>query len=154
MENNPQTNLEELIQRELSKLPERQAPQTLIPRVLAQIEARAHKRWWQCPWSYWPSSLKALSLPVMLGSAVGAVFGVSLQWNLFFANSSLAPMTDKLEWLSSVVDVLAALGNSVLVLGRAAGQQWLLLGLLVPVAMYLACVGLGTLCYRMACSNR
>jgi hypothetical protein len=52
-------------------------------------------------------------------------------------------------------DVLLTLGNAlVVILDRSSGQQWLMLGLAVPLVMYLTCVGLGTLCYRMAQSRR
>ncbi len=154
METNPQQSLEQLIHRELSKLPPRDAPATLIPRVLAQIQARARKHWWQCPWTYWPWPLKVLSLPLFLSSAVGAIVGLSMVWNLLANRVSLEPVSERFESVSSILDILTSLGNAVLMLGRAAGPQWLLTALLVPLTMYLACVGLGTLCYRVALSYR
>ena len=44
--------------------------------------------------------------------------------------------------------------RAVLMLGRAAGQEWFLLALCIPLTMYLAFVGLGTLCYRTAFYHR
>ena len=154
MEKNLQQPLEELIQRELSKLPERQAPSTLIPRVLAQIQARARKHWWQRPWTNWPFSLQVASMPVLLASAAAAVLGLSVLCRLLIVQSSFDAVSEGLGSVSDAWDVLTVLGNAVLMLGRGIGSQWLLLALLVPFSMYLACVGLGTLCYRTAFYRR
>jgi hypothetical protein len=146
-------SLEELIQRELSKLPERQAPATLVSGVLARIQAREQRSWWQRPWSYWPSPLKAMSLPFLVATAIGVVFALSLLWKVALVKTDMSELSDRIGSVSVVWDVLSVLGNAVLLLGRSVGQQWLLAALLVPLSMYLACIGLGTLCYRMA-SNR
>jgi hypothetical protein len=154
MEKNRQQILEELIQRELSKLPERPAPRTLIPGVLAQIRARERKSWWQNPWTQWPLSLQLASLPFLLAGLAGAVMGVSVLWDSLLGKSSFDPVSNALGSLSAAWNVLTVLGNAVVVLGRAAGQEWLLLALFIPLSMYLACVGLGTLCYRTAFYRR
>src|SRR5262249_9851941 len=134
----PQNILEELIQRELSKLPEREAPLSLIPRVLAQIQARQFKRWWQCPWTQWPLGLQLASMPVMLASVMGAGFAASVVWRFLVLRDTLEGLSDQMDSLAPIWDVLAALGNALLILARAIGQEWLLLGLLVPVTMYAA----------------
>src|SRR5215831_3174121 len=144
MENNPPESLEALIHHELSKLPQRDAPATLIPRVLAQIQARAHKHWWQCPWARWPWPLKVLSLPLLLGSATGATLGISLLWTFLTERLTLDAVWDRFDSVSGLLDVLSSLGNALVMMGRAAGPQWLLIAFLIPVSMYLACVGLGT----------
>ena len=154
MEKNPQQILEELIHRELSKLPERQAPGTLAPRVLAEIQARARKHWWQRPWTRWPASLQLASIPVLFGSAAGAVFGVSTLWNALLARSAFGTVAETFGSVSAIWDVLMVLANAFLMLGRSVGQEWLLLAFLVPLTMYLACIGLGTLCYRTAFYHR
>jgi hypothetical protein len=154
MESNPQRTLEELIHRELSKLPERPAPETLIPRVLAQIQARQRKRWWQRAWPQWPLAAQLASLPLMLSSVAAAIFGVTVIWKFMLGYTEFGTIADMLDSASEVWDFLAVLGNAVMVLGRSVGQEWLLLGVLVPLSMYLACVGLGTLCYRMASYRR
>lgn len=149
MENNAKS-LEELIHRELSSLPERTAPQTLIPRVLAQIEARARKRWWQRPWTDWPCPLQVISFPFMLASALGTVVGVSLLGQWLLTQLSAVPVSRAIILMSAAWDILNALGGALVVLGRAAFQPWMLAGLVVAAAMYAACLGLGTLCYRVA----
>jgi hypothetical protein len=147
-------SLEQLIQRELSKLPERQAPDTLIPRVLARIEARARRHWWQRPWTQWPIGLQVVSVPLLLASAAALVVGSSAVWRLYAAQLSFQSLSDGLGTVSDAWDILETLGNALLVLTRGVGQEWVLMALLVPFVMYLACVGLGTLCYRTAFYRR
>lgn len=153
-DNNSQKKLEELIHRELSKLPERTAPESLIPQVFAQIRAREQKRWWQRPWTQWPFAIQLASLPMMFAGAGGAIFALILTWKALLGGSEFDIAPRMVVSASAAWDVLAALGNAVLVLSRAAGQEYLWLALFVPLAMYLACVGLGTLCYRVAFHNR
>jgi hypothetical protein len=154
MDSTPPNNLEELIHRELAKLPDRPAPETLIPRVLAKIQARQQRRWWRQSWPHWPWAAQLASLPLMAASVAAALFGVSTVWRLLIGSAEVGAMTGLMNRVSAVWDFLDVLGNAVLVLGRSVGQQWLLLALLVPLTMYLACVGLGTLCYRLAVYRR
>jgi signal transduction histidine kinase len=154
MEQNPQQALEELIHRELSKLGERPAPATLIPRVLAQIQARSRRHWWRCPWYQWPLALQVLSAPVLLAGMLAAVFGLSVTWKFLMGYSDFGTVWDTLDSVLAGWDLVEVLGNAVFALGRYVGTQWLLVALTIPLAMYLACVGLGTLCYRMAVAKR
>lgn len=154
MENHPQQSLEELIHRELSKLPTHGAPESLIPRVLARIKAQERRHWWQRPWTQWPTGLQVAAVPVMLASVTSALLVVSVLWNWVSPSANFGRVTSSLGSVSAAWDVVNALGNSMLVLGRAATEQWLPLVLFVPLAMYLACVGLGTLAYRMAVHSR
>src|SRR5258708_5544456 len=154
MEPNPHQMLEELIHRELSKLPERAAPDNLIPRVLAQIQARERRHWWQRAWPHWPMLAQLASMPLMLAVAAFTIYGVSVSWKFGFGASEFGSVSETMESISAVFDFLGVLGNAGLVLGRSVAPQWLIVALLVPVAMYLTCVGLGTLCYRVAFYKR
>jgi len=90
----------------------------------------------------------------LLAGFLGALFGVSVIWKFAMGYSEFGTVWDTLESLSPVWDVLDVLGTAVLVLCRYVGPLWVTVALTVPVAMYLACVGLGTLCYRMASYRR
>jgi hypothetical protein len=157
MDKNSQPNLEELIHRELLKLPVRSAPATLIPRILARIEAQSRRRWWQRPWTQWPISLQVAAVPLMLAmvtSALWALWALSALSNRAMPAAELSAMPSNFGPAGAVWDVASALGTAVVVVGRSANQQWLWLSLFVPIAMYLACIGLGTLAYRMALHSR
>jgi len=55
-------------------------------------------------------------------------------------------------------DAMPALGetllNTALSLFRHAGTTWLLIGLGAVMLMYLTCVGVGTLCFRLVIPKR
>ena len=154
MQHPPKNSLEELIHRELSTLPEQPAPETLIPQVLARIRARESRRWWQRSWTHWPLPVQLASVPFLLSGALGTIYGFSFLWSLLLGSSEAGRISTALDAVAGIWDVVAVLGSAILVVARAMGQEWLLLALLLPVAMYLACVGLGTLCYRMVACHR
>ena len=154
METHPPNSLEELIHRELARLPERQAPPSLIPGVLARIQAREQRSWWQRPWTAWPFAIQLASIPCMLALIVGGTYGVSLGWGMVLSYTDFSAATALVGTVSAIWEVILALGSAVLVLARALGQQWLLWTLVVALAMYCVCVALGTLCYRIAWQTR
>jgi hypothetical protein len=49
----------------LQRLPDRPAPVTLMPRVLAAIQAQARLPWYRQPWSTWPHTAQGASLLVL-----------------------------------------------------------------------------------------
>jgi len=56
---------------ELRKLPDREAPATLIPRVMAALQARVRLPWWRRTWWQWPPAAQLLGL-----LAVSSVLGL------------------------------------------------------------------------------
>lgn len=154
MEPAPHKSLEELIQRELSSLPEQQAPETLIPKVLAQIRERAKRHWWQRPWIQWPFAIQVASAPFLMSGAVGTFYGLSWIWGLLATGMELESVSSALSVAGALWEVVLVLGNALLVLSQTIGQQWLLLAIFVPLIMYLACVAIATACYRVARCHR
>src|SRR5690349_16789548 len=59
--------LEELMHRELRKLPDLEAPASLIPRVRSAIAARARQPWWRRPMLTWPLAMRAVFIVLLLG---------------------------------------------------------------------------------------
>src|SRR5437762_12500444 len=76
MANDSEQKLSELIHRELMKLPELHAPESLIANVLARLEER-RRSWWQHPWGAWPMVARIISVPVIILCIGSLVFGVS-----------------------------------------------------------------------------
>jgi hypothetical protein len=64
--------LEVLVDRELRRLPTPRAPQTLLPCVLAAVEAWAQRPWYTRAWFAWPAGWRVLSLAplALLGYAL------------------------------------------------------------------------------------
>ena len=145
-------DLEAAIHRALCQLPERPAPAQLIPRVLAAMEERT-RRWWRRPWLSWPRPAQAISASFLflMISTAGYVSHV------LSADFEAEPMAGNFLQQFPLLDTLwgfcAALLNGLLALLRAE-QTWLLYGLVLVLLMYLLCVALGTLCFRMAFNQR
>lgn len=145
---------EEMIDQELKKLPDLEAPPTLIPRVLAAIEAQTSRPWWLRPWLAWPlvPQVASLALVSVLGWLGFAGAGVAAQ----HLQSAALPQTVT-SWTGAfgvAANVLDTLLNALWVVWRSGGQLWLLAAVVLAFAMYLACVGIGTACVRIAIDRR
>jgi hypothetical protein len=64
-------DLESIVQRELERLPLPRAPRTLLPRVMAAVDAWTHRPWYAREWLTWPRGWQALSI-VALAVVVAA----------------------------------------------------------------------------------
>jgi hypothetical protein len=146
--------LEELIHRELSKLPQREAPENLIPRVMQAIQARRQLKWWQRPWTHWPVGLQIASLPVLCLGAASVVTVLTYLAPFQALQGATANARDLFASLGPLLDFAAALVNGLsLALGALTEYWFLILGGIIAL-MYGAFIGLGTVCYRLAASRR
>lgn len=142
-----ESDLEALIDRELRKLPELQAPASLVPRVMSVLERQARRPWWQRAWWEWPglarwaASAVALAvlliccgLPVLIGLMPGAGFGQASAW--------LHP-----GW--QVWDHYQPLGKAMWTLGRSlATTPVMVAAACVSVGLYMLCIGVGSIFWR------
>ena len=139
-----------VIDRELKALPDLAAPQTLLPRVMAAIRQPAKLPWHRRGWQTWPSALRVGSLLILLSAFAGVCFG---SWQVLHTSA----VVSALENLGSLVNWLRIILETAGVLVNAAGlafkglNSWVLAGCLVMLAFaYTACLGLGTICWRLA----
>jgi hypothetical protein len=58
-------DLEALATRQLRRLPSPRAPQTLLPRVLAAVDAWARRPWYMRAWFTWPLGWQAASIAAL-----------------------------------------------------------------------------------------
>jgi len=151
---NPSEAWEARLDRELKRLPDRPAPATLMPRVLAAIQARARLPWYRQDWSTWPRFAQGFSLAV-LSLLLGALTYACLHFPELGAPDAFRAQLD--TWLAPLValwTVAQALGGVAVALCSKAGG-WVCLGLgIVCLAAYLSAVGAGTMLYRLACGKR
>ncbi len=138
--------LEAEIHRELTGLPEIQAPASLVPRTLRAILQHACVPWYRQSWPAWPVPVRVVSLSVLLG-----LFSVVCYagWKLpqFEEVSTLTEAVG--GWISGAAVLWKAL--HLLVNGLASGIRQLGTGFLVACFAalglgYAACVAL-TACY-------
>lgn len=142
--------LERLTQAKLGQLPDLEAPPTLIPRILAAIEARAQIPWWQRTWLEWPRPYQLVSAVFMIFSAL------VLAWAMDSMRGSLPALTLSIwlaeQWatIQSIASVLNSLANSMILVGKSLLSQpifWICLAF--TGFMYLSIVGMSAVCLRL-----
>jgi hypothetical protein len=146
--------LETEVSRALKGLPELQAPSTLARRVLGAIEQHQAVAWYRRPWQFWPLSLRLVSLAVLLALFGGLSFGA---WQLESMHGYDLLAQELGRWLApfltlcnAVMAVLAALGAAV----KQLGMPILISSAAALALAWAMCLGLGTLCVRLAFARR
>lgn len=156
MQPDPQDKLAALIHDQLSRLPDRPAPTTLVPRVLARIEQR-RRQWWRRPWSQWPPAARLISLPLMVATAGGVMIALFtlVQSGLLAAGlSDLASRAAPAGPLATVWGFFQTVTNALVLALGGLDRSWFTASATVVVVMYLTCVALGTACFRVAVTKR
>ena len=146
--------LEAEVNRALKGLPDLEAPSTLARHVLATLEQRSAVAWYHRPWQFWPLALRVASLAVLLALFGGLSFGA---WQLeamhgydLFAQELARWFAPLLTVCSAIVAVLGALGTAV----KQLGMPVLIGGIAAMALAWAMCLGLGTLCVRLAFAKR
>jgi|SRR5687768_10325259 hypothetical protein len=112
-------DLEQRVDRELRRLPAPRAPQTLLPRVLAAVEAWVNRPWYTRAWFTWPLGWQVASV-ALLALAIAGV------WMLPPAPPSVVVTT-----------------NAGRVLWRTMVEPFLAYAFVIVVIMCLACAAFG-----------
>lgn len=147
-------HLEFEIDRALKSLPELEAPASLAPRVLAAIQRRAPAPWYRQPWPAWPTAFQGVSLFLLLGLFAGLCFaGWKLSQSAHYAAMAhqLGAVTENLDAAWTCLIVL--LNAFLLSLKQLGWGVWMAVLTCLTLG-YLLCVGLGTLCLRLAVARR
>ena len=137
---NPQVSmdLETVIGRELRQLPPPRAPHTLLPRVLAAVQAWTMRPWYQRPWFTWP-----------LGWQMGLSAALIL---LVTGGGLLLPGASAAVWTFSapaIGEIAGAAGRAAVAVNTAAVLWRALVAPVVPyvfglaLLMCLACAAFG-----------
>ncbi len=148
MNQEPDKNLERLISERLRALPELRAPENLIPDVMRIIAAQSAKVWWRSPWLEWPRGMQILSF-VLLAAVLGTAWYFSDAVSATTGNLT-GQMTGNLSFLKPVWTLVATLMSALRLVVSSIKTEYIVAGVSIIAALYLATVGLGTLCYRLA----
>jgi hypothetical protein len=115
----PFADLEQRVDRELRRLPAPRAPHTLLPRVLAAVEAWVNRPWYTRAWFTWPLGWQVASVALVALVFVGV-------WLLPPAPASVVVTT-----------------NAGRVLWRTIVEPFLAYAFVIVVIMCLACAAFG-----------
>src|SRR5881296_1039288 len=113
--------LEAEIDRHLKRLPELQAPVTLVSRVMSAIGHRASLRWYRQSWQMWPQPLRAASLLALMALFCGICFA---SWKLMQAESFVVAAHTLGDWFASasaLFHALSAVAGAALAALRSFG---------------------------------
>ena len=143
-----------VINRELRALPELAAPAALADRVMRAIKQRARLPWYRRSWQTWPVALQAASLVVLLALFGGLCLG---GWKLSQTEAATMALRRAGEWLSGlnlIGNTLYVLSNATLLVVKKLGTGVIVACLVMVGLGYAACVGLGTVYFRLAFARR
>ena len=79
---NEHEQLEQLMRRELRKLPELRAPETLVHRVMLAVHVKERQPWWQRPWLTWPRPAQWISSALFATTVTALIYFGSQAWQL------------------------------------------------------------------------
>jgi hypothetical protein len=146
--------LEVEIDRQLKALPELAAPPGLTARVRLAIEREAELVWYRQPWQMWPSALRAGSLALLLALFAGlCLVGVWLghsEWLVGWGQRVNPVLSD----VGAVGNALSTIGSAGVLAVKQIGTGLLLAAAVALVIGYGMCLGLGTVCVRLALTRR
>jgi hypothetical protein len=146
--------LEASVRRELNGLGELAAPPEIARRVMCVIEQRDATPWYRRGWPAWPLAFRGVSLGGLLAAFALLCFG---SWQL----AHFARLTPAAREVSGWFSLVNAVWNAATVLANALGLALRSLGPAVVTGIavmllvcYAACVGLGTVYWRLAFARR
>jgi hypothetical protein len=145
----PRGDLERVVHAELRRLPAPAAPATLLPRVLAAVQAWTLRPWYARAWFTWPIGLQVVSLAAFVGCLGGGVV-MAPSVERFVATAIAARAVGVTTGIANVLEHAAAAATAARVVWRALGAPILPYAFVVVVLMCVACAAFGTALNRVA----
>lgn len=142
------------VQRELNTLGELSAPGGLAARIMGTIQQRDAAPWHRRAWQTWPLPQRVATLTVMLALFAALCVGSWQFGQSDLLADALASIGERLSILSVLWGAMTALGNGISLAIRSIHPLVMVGGAVVILACYVACVGLGTVCVRLAWARR
>lgn len=131
----------------LRQIPDRRAPASLLPAVLAAVRAQAMLPWYRRTWLQWPPWVQLVSL--VLASS-GLVAGLCILEELLISFAATAPADAFFASGQMAAGLLATLGRVAVVLGRSVPSAFWIALIGVIGSAWIACLALGTACWKLA----
>ncbi len=137
------------IGRFLRNLPELEAPDPLVRRVMNRLEQRSRIIWYRRSWQTWPLRLQTTSLIALLMLFIGLCYA-----GLEFSHAGITTAAGHRvgEWLSNLsagTNTFMVLLNSMCLVVKKLGTGFIIASLFAIGLGYVMCVGLGTIYMRL-----
>jgi len=142
-------DLEQAVHDELRRLPLPEAPSTLLPRVMAAVQAWTFRPWYQRAWFTWPLGWQVMSLAAFVGLA-GAGVVIAPSAEQAFVAAMAARTSAATAALGSVLGHAEAAIAAGRIVWRALGEPLVPYAFTVVLLMCIACVAFGTVLNRVA----
>ena len=134
-------DLERLAHRELQRLPAPRAPRTLMPRVMAAVEAWANRPWYTRAWFTWPLGWQVASAATLaLLVAGGVMLAPSVQSVAANAITAVRVVAGGVTEAPQVETT----ANTARILWRTLLEPLATYALVVVILMFVACAIFGT----------
>jgi hypothetical protein len=138
-------DVERLVARGLRRLPAPRAPQTLLPRVLAAVQAWSRRPWYAREWFTWPLVWQVISIALLLLIVVGGTALLPVLQTFIRGTAStltsavLSGLPNLAPGLPDVARGAEVTANTARVLWRALIEPFLLYAFVLVGLMCLAC---------------
>jgi hypothetical protein len=140
--------LETLVGRELQRLPMPRAPHTLLPRVLAAVQAWAQRPWYERAWFTWPIGLQVASIAALILIVGGGA--VLLPKTIDTAGAAAATFTGRvMEDVAPVTQLAEGSTNAARVIWRVLLEPVAVYAFAIVLLMWLACAAFGAALSRV-----
>ncbi len=143
-----------MISRELKVLPELDAPDALMDRVLVAIDRRVEAPWYRRSWEAWPVALRLASFALML-----MLFGGLCLAGWEMPQTELIRQTSHRagEWLAgfnTIGSTMHILMESAALVMKKLGGPFIVAVLIVAGLGYAMFLGFGTVCFRLVYAKK
>jgi hypothetical protein len=137
----PEEDLERLAHRELRRLPAPRAPRTLLPRVMAAVEAWSSRPWYTRAWFTWPVGWQVVSAAALIVLITG---GTLLAPRIQATASTAIAAVQAVAGGVSDAPSVETTTNTARILWRTLLEPLATYALVVVILMFLACAVFGT----------
>lgn len=148
-DHNPHDPLERWADAALRDLPSRRAPRSLEARIMAEIERRATRSWWQRSFMEWPAAARVAFLFGCAASSMAAVRMFS--WLFGGVASSVSGLNSELAPAAASVRATANLFASI---AHNIPSGWVYGGAAAVILLYAGLFGIGAIAYRTLYASR
>lgn len=142
---------EKRLHEELRKLPEHEAPASLVPNVMAAIRARenaAAVAWWRRPATSWPPPMRIAMGATALALFALLVYGGHLLAPSIAASADTGALSGTVDKIGSLWTALVALVNAIGLVLRDTLSPVLLAVIAGACFSYVALLGIGGALWR------